>query len=87
MSHGAQRNAAEQYARENIKIIPDYDYLYICELLIVTEAVLEDLEKTLEEFRRNCFPDSTPHRSHQLLRKQFQLKEESGIKNDLEKNN
>ncbi len=85
MSQGAQRNNAEKYARENIKIIPNYDYLYIHELLLLTEAVIENLEKILEEFRRNCFSDSTPHRSPQLLRKQFQLKEESGIKNDLEK--
>ena len=74
MSQGAQRNNAEKYARENIKIIPNYDYLYIHELLLLTEAVIENLEKILEEFRRNCFSDSTPHRITSTFKKAVSVK-------------
>lgn len=30
MSQGVQRNDAEKYARENIKTIKNYEFLYFC---------------------------------------------------------
>ena len=85
MSHGAQRNAAEQYARENINIIKDYEYLYVFALEELIEQLFERLEETIEVFKRDCFPDGVPYGFPETLRKEIQLNEESYIKNDFEK--
>lgn len=40
MSQGVQRNDAEKYARENIKTIKNYEFLYFCALAEFMEMFL-----------------------------------------------
>lgn len=85
MGHGAQRNAAEQYARECIEIVKDYEYLYVFALEELIEQLFENLEETIEVFKRGCFPDGVPYGFPEILRKQIQLNTESYIENDFAK--
>lgn len=85
MSHGAQRNAAEQYARECIEIVKDYEHLYVFALEELIEQLFKNLEETIEVFKRDCFPDGVPYGFPEFLRKQIQLNEESYIKTILQK--
>ena len=85
MSHGAQRNAAEQYARECIEIVKDYEYLYVFALEELIEQLFKNLEETIEVFKRDCFPDGVPYGFPEFLRKQIQLNAESSIENSFAK--
>ena len=85
MSQGVQRNDAEKYARECIEIVKDYEYLYVFALEELIEQLFENLEETIEVFKRDCFPNGVLYGFPEFLRKQIQLNEESYIKNDFTK--
>ena len=61
MSQGVQRNDAEKYARERIKTIKNYEFLYFCFLGELMELFLEKWEERLESSKRDCFPDEVPY--------------------------
>ena len=85
MSHGAQRNAAEQYAREEINTIPDYEILHLCYPERFKEMFLKIWKERVERHNRSCYVDSSVYGFPELLRKEIQLSEESYIKNDFTK--
>lgn len=85
MSQGVQRNDAEKYARERIKTIKNYEFLYFCFLGELMELFLEKWEERLESSKRDCFPDEVPYGFPEFLRKEIRLNEESYIKNDFVK--
>ena len=85
MSQGVQRNAAEQYARECIEIVKDYEYLYVFALEELIEQLFDNLEEIIEAFKRDCFLDGVPYGFPEILRKQIQLNTEFYIENDFAK--
>lgn len=84
MSQGVQRNDAEKYARERVKTIKNYEFLYFCFLGELMELFLEKWAERLESSKRDCFPDKVTYGLPEILRKEIQLNEKSYIKNDFE---
>lgn len=84
MSKGVQRNDAEQYVREEIKTVPDYEILYLCYPESFKETFLKIWEERIERHNRSCYIDSSVYGFPEFLRKEIQLNEESYIKNDFE---